>query len=147
MKLTVPGVIARGAIRLDDRRGFNADVAKFGEGQAIVLAVEDEKTSASRKAYGYYYGVVLKLLAEYSGHSVDDLHAWAKAKFTPKHVALLDGNGQIVDDLVVGSTTTTFDGHEFYEYVEELRRFMLERLQVVTPDPDPEWRAKHRKVA
>lgn len=147
MKITAAGVVRQGVPRLDDRRSYDLGLMKFGDGEAIVITIESEQSAVSKQARGYYFGVVLKHLSKYSGHSIDDLHAWAKAKFTPKHVAILDGNGQVIDDMVVGSTTTTFDPHAFYEYVEELRHFMLERLQIVTPDPDPRWREKREQAA
>ncbi len=148
MKAIATGVIHNGRPRLDDQKGFLEECARLGDGLSIVMTVEDAKTGASRAAYGYYFGVVLKrLAARCEGNTIDDLHAWAKAKFTPKHVAICDGNGEIVDDMVVGSTTKTFDGPEFFEFVERLRQFMAERLGIDTPDPDPFWRQSQGRAA
>jgi hypothetical protein len=84
--------------------------------------------------------VALKLLSEHTGYTVDELHEWAKAKFIPKHLALLDKNGEVRDDLVIGGTTTRLNRVEFNEYIEALRKFAAEELGVVIPDPDPNWR-------
>jgi hypothetical protein len=72
--------------------------------------------------------------------AVDELHEWAKARFLPKHVALLDDNGTVVDDLIIGGTTTKLNRVQFYEFVEALRAFAAEKLDVNIPDPDPNWR-------
>jgi hypothetical protein len=147
-RVLADGFIKGGKIALDDVRTLHLDIAAaFGEGEAVVLSVESVQAAVSRQARGYYFGVVLKALRQYSGHTIDDLHAWAKAKFTPKHLTILDGNGRVVDDLVIGSTTTTFSPEEFFDYVEALRAFMLQRLNVSTPDPDPKWREKASTAA
>lgn len=147
-RVSAPGVIRQGRPALEDRSAFYQEVAgTFGEGQSIVVTVEEEAAAVSRQARGYYFGHVLKRLAVKTGHSIDDLHAWAKAKFTPKHLTILDGNGHVVDDLVIGSTTTKFDSSQFFEYVEELRGFMAVRLGIETDDPDPRWREKKTEAA
>jgi hypothetical protein len=106
----------------------------------VVVTIEKRHATRSLQANRYYFGVALKLLSEHTGYTVDELHEWAKAKFIPKHLALLDKNGEVRDDLVIGGTTTRLNRVEFYEYIEALRKFAAEELGVVIPDPDPNWR-------
>ena len=90
------------------------------------------------------WGVVLAMLSEHTGYTVDELHAWAKAKFLPKQMAIAGANGEIVDEYVVGGSTTKLNKLQFSEYVEQIRRFAAEHLDVVIPDPDRERRHANR---
>ena len=108
----------------------------------VIVRIEKAHAIRSVEANKYYFGVCLKLLSEYTGHTVDELHEWAKARFIPKHVSICDGNGVIKDDLVVGGTTASLNRVQFYEYVEAIRKFAAEELSVDIPDPDPNWREK-----
>jgi hypothetical protein len=84
----------------------------------------------------FYWGVVLRTIAEHTGHSVDELHEWAKAHFLPKHLAICDGNGVVQDELVVGGSTRRLDKVEFAAYVESIRLFAAEKLELTIPDPE-----------
>jgi hypothetical protein len=106
----------------------------------VTITIEKKHAIRSQEASRYYFGVCLRLLSEHTGYSIDELHEWAKARFIPKHVALLDRNGSVVDDLVIGGTTTRLNRVQFYEFVEALRQFAAEKLDLAIPDPDPHYR-------
>lgn len=106
----------------------------------VTVTIERQHATRSLEANSYYFGCVLKLLSEHTGYTVDELHEWAKARFIPKHVALCDQNGEVRDDIVVGGTTTKLDKVQFYEYIEQIRQFASETLDVNIPDPDPNWK-------
>lgn len=108
----------------------------------VTITVEKKHAIRSLEANRYYFGVCLRLLSDHTGYTVDELHEWAKARFLPKHVAILDDNGTVVDDLVIGGTTTRLNRVQFYEFVEALRQFAAEKLDISIPDPDVDWRDK-----
>lgn len=97
------------------------------------------RATRSRAQAAYYFGVVLEQLSDRTGYTVDELHDWAKQTFLPKALAFADRNGEVVDERVIGGTTTTLNKLEFSDYVEAIRRFAAERLDVVIGDPDPEY--------
>ena len=113
----------------------------------VVITVARKHAIRSVEA-NRYYRFALTLISEHTGHSVDELHEWAKAKFLPaQHLAICDGNGEIKDELTVGGTTTTLNSVEFYEFVEAIRQFAAQELDVDIPDPDPEWKEHGREAA
>lgn len=118
-------------------RGWKALDLRDGE---VTVTVERKHATRSLDQNAYYFGVCLRLIAEHTGYTVDEVHDWAKARFIPKHVAICDKNGEVKDDLVIGGTTTRLNRVQFYEYVEAIRKFAAEELDVIIPDPDPAYR-------
>lgn len=98
-------------------------------------------------AQNAYYWVVLAQLSERTGYTEDELHEWAKVTFLPKALAFADGNGEVVDERVIGGTTTTLNKLEFGAYVDAIVRFAAEQLDVVIPDPNPEYWMRDDAVA
>ena len=139
-------MVRRGRLTFHGLQRLEQFVRTLGDGP-IQMLLRQPQATRSFEAQKYYFGVVLKLLSEHTGHSVDELHEWAKARFIPRYVSICDRNGVVKDDLVVGGTTTTLTTAQFFEYVEEIRKFAAEELDVAIPDPDPNWREKAEGVA
>src|SRR5262245_13532768 len=83
-----------------------------------------------------YWGVVLRTIAEHTGHSTDELHEYFKAHLLPKHLAICDGNGEVKGELIVGGSTRRLDKVQFSEYVDGIRQFALEKLDLDIPGPE-----------
>lgn len=133
------GVIQGGVLKIRNRRQLEAAFRRWKDGE-VVITIERKHAIRSREASGYYFSVCLKLLSEHTGYTVYELHEWAKMRFIPKHVAITDRNGEVKDDLVIGGTTTHLNRVQFYEFIESIRKFSAEELDVMIPDPDPNWR-------
>jgi len=102
----------------------------------VTVTIAAAHATRSLEQNRYYFGVVLRTMAEHTGHSVDELHEWAKAHFLPKYVAICDGNGVIQDDVIVGGSTRRLDKVQFSEYVDGIRHFALEKLDLDIPGPE-----------
>lgn len=141
MEFCTTGHVDGGHLRVTPRAlaAINAAVQGWRNCQ-VLIRIEKVHAIRSVEANRYYFGVVLKRLSDYTGYTVDELHEWAKARFIPKHVAMLDKNGDVKDDMVIGGTTTRLNRVQFYEYVEAIRQFAAESLELDIPDPDPRWR-------
>lgn len=94
----------------------------------------------SQQANRYWWGVVVHLFSEHTGYTPEEIHEWAKAKFIPKRLALLNGNGDVEDEYVIGGSTRKMTTTEFADFVDTVRQFGNERLDLNIPDPDPDWR-------
>ncbi len=138
--LVTTATVSAGKLTIHSRQQFLVGIAGLREGEYLVK-VERRRATRSLVQNAYYFGAVLTLLSEHTGFTVDELHEWAKAKFLPKSLAFADGNGEVVDELVIGGSTTKLNKIQFGEYVEEIRRFAAEHLDVVIPDPDPNYHA------
>lgn len=132
------GIIRSGDLKLRHGAAVKAWAAHQKDGEYTVV-IDRLHAIRSLEANRYYFGVVLTVLSAHTGYTVDELHEWAKLKFLPKYLALCDGNGEVKGDFVIGGTTTRLNRLQFYEFVESIRRFAAEALDVNIPDPDPGW--------
>jgi hypothetical protein len=80
----------------------------------------------------YLWGCVYKLICDYTGDEPEDFHEWAKGKFLGKRTVSIRGEEQEVT-----RSTTELSKEEFFDvYVDPIRRWAAEYLEVVVPDPD-----------
>jgi hypothetical protein len=105
----------------------------------VTVTIEREQATRSPQANAYYWGVVVKILAEFTGHTPDETHDVLKLKFLPKDVALATGMGEVVAEFVIGGSTRELTVGAFYDYVERIRQWAFEALDVDIPPADPEW--------
>lgn len=102
----------------------------------LVVTFEKAHAIRSLKANRYYWGVVIEHIAEHTGYTPDETHHVLKQMFLPKKMAVTKGNGEIVEELVIGGSTTKLNKIEFYDYCARIKLWALESLEVVIPDPD-----------
>lgn len=137
--VTAFGSIKSGRLFIRNRREFDQQIAHMRDGCEVEIEVTRRRASRSQQQNRYYWGVVVHLVSEYTGFAPDDMHDWFKAKFIPKRLAVCDGNGEVRDELVLGGSTRKMNKLEFGEYMETIRRWAAETLDVVIPDPDPDY--------
>lgn len=117
---------------------FKQAIREF-TGKPVELTVRLKRKSRSDRQLRWYWGQILELMSEFTGYTPDELHEYCKARFIPKRLAICDGNGVVVDERVVGGSTTKLSTTEMVEYCESIRRFAAEELGLAIPDPDPSW--------
>lgn len=117
-----------------DKRTFQRLAAQLRDGH-YELYVQRLRAARSQPQNRYYWGVVVAALADHTGYTPDELHEVLKQKFLPKALALLDGNGEVKGEFVMGGSTRTLKTDEFMDYLARVRRFAAEELGVDTPDP------------
>lgn len=141
--IVTTATVTRGKLFIRNRRDFDRLVAQLPDGWEMELSLTRLRATRSVQANAYYWGVVLKALAEHTGYTADEMHDVCKAKFLSKHLALQNGNGEIVGEFVLGGSTRKLKTNEFYDYVEAIRQWAAANLDCDTPDPDPTyWRHK-----
>jgi len=140
------GVSAKGSLQMhaDTRRALEIWLLTL-VGKRVKVRIVEEGQSRSDKANNYYRACVLDV-AERSniGYTADEFHELMLAKFaTTKHYVLADRAGDIVEEYDLAERSSTMNGKNFYDFVEQVRQFLAEFYGVVTEDPDPEfWRKK-----
>lgn len=137
--VVAPAEIRAGKLFLKNRREFNRTVAQLTDGWQVEVVVTRLQATRSGQANRYYWGVVIAALSLHTGYTPDELHELMKMKFLPKHLALADGNGEVKGEFVMGGSTRHLPIAEFYAYVEQVRQFAAEALDVYTPDPGEGW--------
>jgi hypothetical protein len=126
---TAGEITKQGALKLLNRSGFSRAMRRMKPGPVIVV-VEYPTRHRSGQANRYYWGVVLAMIAEYTGHDQMELHEYFKKRFNP--IAFTLGK----DEQIIGGSTTQMDTQQFTEYVEAVRRFAATELSVNIPDPN-----------
>jgi hypothetical protein len=112
-------------------------MVNFQKGEKMLVTVKKyRKPRSTGKEWetgnqnGYYWSVVLPIISEWSGHTVDELHEIYKAMFCPKKRYKMK-NGR---EVVINVGTSELNTVEFTEYVERIRAEVAQD-GVVIPDP------------
>jgi hypothetical protein len=126
-----------------ERDRFTAHLRGLKDGHWEIPA--PQRLTRAQKANRYYFGVVLKLIHEYTGESVDDIHDFACQRFLPNDLKRIEFcnrmTGEVVQGTVDSRRSSKLTGEDFYVFVESVRDWARVFLNVGTPDPDPEyWR-------
>lgn len=133
--------VVDGRLRIHNRRLFDEAVRTYlRDGWEVELEITRLRATRSQKQNGYYFGVVLAMLSEYTGHSVDTLHDLLKVKFLSRTEVVLDANGDVLDKIILGTSTRRLKTVEFARYVDDIRQWAALKLHLDIPDPDPSWR-------
>lgn len=124
------GMVDSGRFHVHDGKALLTAMQKFPDGPVRVRIEQIEKTR-SAQANRYYWGVVIRAIAEHTGYT--PTHEALKQLFLPKHLAFQDHNGDVRGDVVIGGSTRRMSGREFANYLERIRLWAMETLDVVIP--------------
>ncbi len=109
------GIVQKGHIKLDNSPQFTKYLAAF-EGKRVELILRNRNVGRSEKLNDYYWGVVVKIIADELGYEPKEIH------------------GALKEHLEVKSTAK-LNTAEFKEYLERVRRFAAQKFGVNIPDP------------
>jgi hypothetical protein len=124
-----------GRFALRNQQGFSEFIAHVRDGSELIVTFEKAHATRSTQANRYYWGVVVHAVAEHTGYTAEETHDALKTMFLPKKLAMLDGNGEVHGELVIGGSTTKLNKVEFGEYVTRIREFALLKLGLDIPSP------------
>jgi hypothetical protein len=120
------GSVTGGKLSLDDRERFLNYLYSL-EGKRVQVRVEKEVRRRSLNQNQYYWGVVLKLIADHIGAETEEIHDALKYQFAAK---------RFIGNLVAPASTKRLDTIDFEAYLEKVRRWAVEELGVVIPLPN-----------
>lgn len=100
---------------MDNKDRFRVYLSTF-ENKRIELVLRERNTGRSDEANRYYWGIVIEMISEHTGHTPDETHEILKEKF---HV----------------ESTAKLKTGEFQEYVTKIVRFAASELNLAIPDP------------
>jgi hypothetical protein len=126
------GLVEDGRFHVPDGKALLAAMRRFADGPVRVRIERFERTR-SAQSNRFYWGVVVRAIAEHTGYTPDETHEALKQLFLPKHLAFQDGNGVVAGEFVIGGSTRAMTGREFSDYIERIRLWAGEKLDVVIP--------------
>lgn len=127
------GTIRSGKLFLDSKPKFDEYLQGFPNEKRVEVTVDKLKHTRSNSQNRYYWGVVVKLIADHTGHDPEQIHELLKQLHSPKwHFFSVTK-----DDKVTGTPTSTtrLDTIAFVEYTEKCRIWANEFLGVQIPLP------------
>jgi hypothetical protein len=124
------GQIREGKLLLDEPARWRGAVARH-TGKRVSISLERYRKGRSLKANAYLWGVVYRTIAEWCGHTDDELHEIFKSKFLPRRELLLPTG----EEIPLSGTTAALDTDAFSEYVSKVKLWAAEQ-GVHVPDPD-----------
>ena len=111
------------------------NIAKFKnhllklKGKTVAVTCEERKKHRSNEQNAYYWGVVLKTIADYAGYrgeqEITGIHEELKRMFLQK-----------IGKLNIVKSTSSLNTAEFTDYIENIRLWAAQELGVYIPDPN-----------
>ena len=137
-------VDAAGKLHLDAAGGLKAYIAATFRNREVELVIQRKRRKATRKQHGWYRGMALPMIAKEMGHP-----DW---EFPAVHDALMREIVGLKEDcdprLQIRASTADMDTTEFTDHmIEQLQVWAATKLNLVMPDPDPEWKSQRRRAA
>lgn len=134
--VTASGTIKAGKLFIRDRAAFNSAISGLKDGWEVELQVTRLQATRSQQQNRYFWGVVIKAISDYTGYGPDETHELLKQMFIPKELAILKGNGDVIDRFVMGGSTRSMDTVEFGHYMERIKEWAAQELDIYIPDAD-----------
>lgn len=151
------GVIVVGAqgkaLDPDTRREIADAIAeRFDVGERVEVQVKRYKATRSQKANAYLWGVVYDLMAKDQEMTPEEIHDAMCERFLPneqKRIAFFNRmTGECLEVETEGRRSSKLAGEPFFDFVERVREFARDFLNVHTPPPDPDyWRKRDESEA
>jgi hypothetical protein len=131
----VPAQLVSGQLKLNRVR-----LVKLLKGRRdceLVLMLERKHATRSLAQNAWYWSGVIGSISDHTGYTPEEVHEFCKAKFLPNKVTLADKNGEVVEEVVIGRSTTALNKIQFGEYIEAIRQWAAETLDLNIHDPLP----------
>lgn len=123
------GTVKNGKPRVKDLDSFYEHLKGF-EGKEIELIVRNKKKTISDPQRRYYFGVIVKILADEIGCSKDEMHDTLKSQFLTEKVMVGE------KEVIIVKSITDLNTTEMEEYNGTVKRWASEFLNCYIPDPN-----------
>ena len=130
MTLIDTGHFDQDGLWVSDRKKYFASWLSVNHSKPITITGRKVYKGRSNNQNRYYWGVVLSVLSQHTGHTQDELHEILKYKFNRQFVEL---GGK---HYPVGGSTTELETIQFEEYLEKVRLWAVTELGCEIPLPN-----------
>ena len=127
--------INKGELKLDDRAKFNEKVSTLKDGK-YYLILQRPKSQRSL-AQNRYLWVLYTHIGDYIGEPPEKVHEYLKKEFLKEHIFIvLNKEHQAGNHFDKIKSTTQLNTKEFSDYIEQIKRWASEFLDLYLPDAD-----------
>jgi len=125
-----------GALHVHRRDQFKRDVAALFKGHDVEVHLMPRKKKRSLAYNSYYWAVVVgmirdRLLELGNEFKLEEVHDYLKSRFNHKEI-VDESTGEVMH---IPLSTTNLTTVEFMEYLERIKRWAAETLDIVIPEP------------
>jgi hypothetical protein len=118
---------------------------RFDIGDRVEVTLKPYKATRSQRANRYLWGVVYELMAKDQEMTAEEIHDAMVERFLPnehKRIAFFNRlTGECLEVETDGRRSSKLTGELFFDFVERVREFARDFLNVQTPEPDKDyWR-------
>jgi hypothetical protein len=113
----------------------------------VDITFSKHRASKSRDQLAWYWGAILPALADRTGYSPEEMHAWCAYKFLNpperKTLEIVDVNGEIVeyaDVQVVPDRVSLLTTGQMADYLTDICEFAGASLGLHIPPADKHWK-------
>jgi hypothetical protein len=124
-------ILPDGKLELDRAQDFTTHKRTL-IGKKIELTLRQQKSKRSRNQRAYYFGVIVKMLADQTGYSKDEMNELLKLKFNNK-VLILGGAGQ---GTTIGMSIENEKTDRVEEIYRDIREWAFEFFGLSIPEPN-----------
>ena len=116
--------------RIQVQRFFQPELEKLEEKSVEIKVVENTRSSQANR---YYWGVLIKIVADWSGFTSDEVHQEFRKKFLTYE--------KVHKNKTYKFTKSTVDlkVSEFSEYLKKCINYTQQELELIIPEPDSEF--------
>src|SRR3990167_7206495 len=117
-----------GKLRPRNPKGWQSFVAALDG--VVVITFKKRRRIRTDPQNRWYWGCVLALMEQTTGHTKEELHEAMKVRFNMRTVRV---GSKII---LIPDTTTELSTADFSAFCEKVRMFAATELNIVIPDPD-----------
>ena len=124
--------------KLEKNRDLISEVIQSLEGKDIIIIIEKKKWKRSNPHNSFYHGIVIPLMKQGFYNSLgehvgtDEIHTFLKNRFLFKEI-VNENNAEIIK---MPQSTNELSTIQFEEYLDKIREFGLEFLNITIPLPN-----------
>lgn len=128
MKLKHIAKVVEKNLHFADKDRLDNDIARY-QGKTIEVTINEYKPKRSNQLNQYYWGVVVKIISDYTGYTKEETHELLKQTFLKKKVLV---NDEWYDTT---ESTTKLDNKRMLEFIEQVKQWAAEIFSLYIPDP------------
>ena len=118
-------------IIFDNRNYFDFMIGKkFKDKEKVSVKVANRQKKRSPAQNSYWWGVCYPIIAETTGHTIEEIHEIMKIMFLPKKFVVIKGI-----EFEISKSTTKLSVDEGVEYTKKIRMFSAQELNANIPTP------------
>jgi len=128
MKLKHIAKVLKNKLHFADRERLDQDIARHNN-KTVELILSEYRPKRSNQLNQYYWGVVVKIISDYTGYTKEETHELLKQTFLKKKVLI---NDEWYDTT---ESTTKLSNQEMLNFIEQVKQWAAETFYLYIPDP------------